>query len=413
MSTVKQNLFPASNNPHTDTRFTETWFTETWLSGFLLLGIFLAALGSLLIVWNYHIDGDPRLVGLHFLGLSAGYGIGSHLGQRRSWRGDPRRMALLACSAGFAGVLALSFLGPPASLVWRILILATVGLAGGVLASALLFALEPAYAAQPGRTLTKSGVYFGAGCLLATLGTGLTYLAAWHRGETVLLSVVPLVFLLRYARLRPAVFFANPPSDSTEDLRLVAAFLFTMLLLVQFGNEWAMAGWLPLFLIHILGSSPGYAILALGVYFFALTLGRLLAQRVVERLSQSRLLIASMVVALAGYLLLSMAQSLADAYMGIVITAVGFGPIYPLVLKTLDERFNYQAGFYNRILSIAITGGLSVPWLLGYVDASFGMRAVMLLPALGSVAVLVLALLIMLEARLMGGPGISEQSNLV
>jgi hypothetical protein len=45
------------------------------------------------------------------------------------------------------------------------------------------------------------------------------------------------------------------------------------------------------------------------------------------------------------------------------------------------------------------------PWLLGYVDGYFGTRYVMLLPALGSIAVLVLALLIMLEAHLMSGKG--------
>jgi uncharacterized membrane protein len=52
---------------------------------------------------------------------------------------------------------------------------------------------------------------------------------------------------------------------------------------------------------------------------------------------------------------------------------------------------------------MAITGGMSEPWLLGYVAGGLGMRYVMLVPALGSIVVLVLALLIMLEAYLMGG----------
>jgi hypothetical protein len=48
-------------------------------------------------------------------------------------------------------------------------------------------------------------------------------------------------------------------------------------------------------------------------------------------------------------------------------------------------------------------GAMSTPWLLGYVASYLGMQYVMLLPALGSLAVLVLALLIMFEAHLMGG----------
>ncbi|MDQ2773691.1 MAG: MFS transporter [Acidobacteriota bacterium] len=401
MSTVKQNLSSDGNSTG----------SGYWARGFLLLGVFLAVLGSLLIDWDYHIDVGPRVIGLHFLGLGSGYGIGAQLARLRRW--EPRTMAMLGCGAGFAGLLALAFLAPPIAPLWRILTLAVIGLAAGMLATALLFALEPSYVAHPIRTLNRSGAFFGIGCLIATFATALFYWAGWHHRETAVLSLLPLGFLLRYARMRPETAITATSPNAIEDLRLIAAFLFTMLLFFQFGNEWAMAGWVPLFLIHTLGSSPEYAIFALVVYFAALTLGRILAQRVAGNVGRRRLLIASIVVAMSGYLLLGMAHSLADGYVGIVITALGFGPIYPLALKSLDERFRYQARLYSRILSIAITGGLLVPWLLGYVDDSFGMRPVMLVPALGSVAVLALALLIMLEARLMGGAGISVQSNLV
>jgi uncharacterized membrane protein len=46
---------------------------------------------------------------------------------------------------------------------------------------------------------------------------------------------------------------------------------------------------------------------------------------------------------------------------------------------------------------------MATPWLLGYLAEYFGMRTVMLIPAVASVIVLILAVLIMLEARLMGG----------
>jgi len=52
-------------------------------------------------------------------------------------------------------------------------------------------------------------------------------------------------------------------------------------------------------------------------------------------------------------------------------------------------------------LSVAVTGAMCTPWILGYVDAWLGMRFVMLVPAFGSIAVLILALLIVFEARLM------------
>ena len=86
-----------------------------------------------------------------------------------------------------------------------------------------------------------------------------------------------------------------------------------------------------------------------------------------------------------------------------MVIGAGFAPIYPLVAEKLDDRFAFQPRVYNGIFAMAITGGMSEPWLLGYVAAGIGMRYVMLVPALGSIVVLVLALLVTLEAHLMGG----------
>ena len=191
--------------------------------------------------------------------------------------------------------------------------------------------------------------------------------------------------------------------ETLKDLRSIATLLFTLLVFFQFGNEWALAGWLPLFLIHRLGANPVWAIFALGAYFLALTIGRLMARRLLPRVNHRRLLLASIVTAMIGCLLLSLASSMAEAWLAAILIGAGFAPIYPLVAESLDDRFSYHPGFYNRIFSVAITGAMSAPWLLGYVDGYFGTRYVMLLPALGSIAVLILVLLIMLEAHLMGG----------
>ena len=79
----------------------------------------------------------------------------------------------------------------------------------------------------------------------------------------------------------------------------------------------------------------------------------------------------------------------------------GFAPVYPLISEQLDRRFSYHPGLYNGTISIAVTGAMSAPWVLGFVAASFGMGYVMLLPVLGSMLVLILALLLMFEAHLM------------
>jgi fucose permease len=381
-----------------------------WLLGFLLAGVLVGQLGSLLITWQYHIETGPELIGLHFLALNAGYVIAAAVAQRLLRRVSIRVMALFACGIGFASLLGLSFVAPPVAPLWRVTGLAFVGVSGGTLVTALLYVLEPYYDEAPAEGANLSGVLFGCGCLLATVVAGITYFTGPTQIETALLAIVPLIYFVVYARnpypagLTPARQRTRAAArESLKDLRSIAAILFSLLLFFQFGNEWAIAGWLPLFLIHRLGSNPEWAIFALAVYFLALLFGRLMARSLLPLVDHRRLLVAGTVFAMLGYLLLSFTGSLLGGFLAMLLIGAGFAPVYPLLAENLDDRFSYHPGFYNGIFSFAITGGMTAPWILGYVDSCLGIRYVMLLPALGSVAVFILTLLIMLEARLMGG----------
>ncbi len=389
------------------------------MGGFLLVGVLVGLLGSLLVAWQYHIETTPELIGLHFLALDAGYVIGAGIAQRVLRRLPVRSVALFACAAAAASLFGLSFVVPPVLPIWRIVGLGFVGLSGGGLLTAVLYGAESYYQKAPAAAASLSGVLFGCGCLLATVVVGLTYFAGSVQIETAVLAIIPAVYFVMYASGRHRSEFASrqprrefPARNSLQDLRSIAAVLFSLLLFFQFGNEWAIAGWLPLFLIHRLGSNPEWAIFALAAYFAALLAGRLAGQRFLALVNHKRLLLASIVAAMLGYLLLSFTISLLGAFIAIVVIGAGFGPVYPIVAENLDERFSYHPGFYNGIFSIAMTGAMSAPWLLGYVDAYFGIRYVMFVPALGSVAVFVITLLIMLEARLMGGADTPRNSVL-
>lgn len=387
-----------------------------WAGGFLLLGVLLGLLGPLVIAWQYHIDVDPQLIGLHFLALNAGYVVAVAAIRYVLVRISLRRLAAIACGIALFALLALSFLAPPVAAGWRISCLAVVGVSAGALTTALLYGLEPYFVRAPASTVIRVGALFGCGCLITTVMVGLTYFAGSIRIETALLAVIPLIFCLVYAGSQYSASTKPVPvrqhdslRETVKDLRSVAAILFSILLFVQFGNEWAIAGWLPLFLIWRLGTNPVWAIAALGLYFLALMAGRLFAQMLLTRCSHAKLLLGGTLLAVAGFFLLSLTGSFAWACVAVVVIGCGFAPIYPIVAETLDERFSYQPGFYNGIFSLAITGAMSAPWLLGYVQAFLGTRWIMLLPAAGSICTVVLALLIKLEAHVMGGSKVSGE----
>ena len=384
-----------------------------WVIGFLLLGVLLGLLGSLLIAWRYHINTEPELIGFHFLALNAGHVSAVGLSQRVLGRMPMQTVALLACVIGFASLSGLSFFGPPAPVAWRIGGLFLVGFAGGALATSLLYALEPWFASSPVNAMNLSGALFGAGCALSTAVVGAVYFSGSVQVETALIALIPLSFLLIF--LRSPYQFARQPFPARpeqerrfaalQEARNIAAVLFSLLLFLQAGNEFVIAGWLPIFLIHRLGANPMLAISDLAVYFIALTVGRVVARRLLQRMSHRRLLLRSMVVAMVGYVALSLAPSMALVWPATVMVGAGFAPIYPLLAEILDHRFSYHPGFYNGIFSVAVTGAMSMPWLIGYVDKALGAQFILLVPAFGSVCVAVVALLIMLEARLMGAEG--------
>ncbi len=380
-----------------------------WLAGFLLLGALLGLAGSLQVAWEYHIDVEPQIIGLHFLSLSAGFIAAAAIAQKYVRRVPVRWIAMIACGMACATLIALAFLMPPSAVWWRIGGLAVLGISAGGLTAALLYAMEPAFSASPASTANIAALLFGCGCLSATLATGIAYAAGSVRWATLSLASLPLLYLFLYLRSShpPARSRAQPRKEdalreTVKDLRSIATVLFSLLVFFQFGNEWALAGWLPLFLIHRLGISPVLALTGLALYFLSLMAGRAIAQPLLANLHHWRMLLASIFLAMTGYLWLSFAASLGAATAAISIIGIAYGPIFPLIAEQLDDRFSYHPGFYNGMIAIAVSGAMSAPWLLGYIDAYLGMQYVMLIPAFGSVAVLILALLLMLEARLMG-----------
>lgn len=392
-----------------------------WTTGFLLFGILLGLPGSLLITWQYHIDAPLAMVGLHFLALNAGYVCSALTAQRLLSRWPARRVAAVSAMLALMALLLLSCLCPPAAMDLRIAVLALLGVSCGGLLASLLYALAPEFSANPATLTNRAGLLFGSGCLLSTLTVAMTYFTRWLPLPTLILSAAPLIFLALLTGTRNRNSWSiqarqnEARHESTGDLRSIAAVLFTLLLLFQFANEWTIAGWLPLFVVHRLGSNPVWAVYALAAYFLALMAGRLIAQKLLPRLNHRNLLLASMTAAIAGCILLCVTISLDGAWLAVVIVGGAFAPIFPLIAEKLDDRFSYQPRFYIRTLSVAIGGAMCVPWLVGYI-AAIDMQYVMVVPAVGSIMVLILALLIMLEAHLMRGdstqaPGLSRSAR--
>lgn len=374
-------------------------------AGCLVSGFLFGLLGSLLPVWGFHISGDYRTAGSYFLVLIAGMLLSAFL-VRKFWPGHAASAVLNAgCLLASGAIVSLALI-PESVPLARHVSLFCIGLAAGLVNTALFEALQPAYEKSPAQSLNVAGIYFGIGCLFsAALVAGSFYL---YSVVFILLALalVPLVYASLYWRTDFEGDGLAPKRQLTQALRdslNLGAILFALLLFFQFANEWSVAGWLPLYLIGRLGISPAASLWLLCYYWAALTVGRVAVFSMLPRVRPSRVLFLSAAAALFGCFILVMTNNMFGALMGILFLGGGMASIYPLVAARIGRRFaDYHPGFFNGIFSVGLAGGMLAPAMLGAAAAIYGLGAVMLLPAAGTCMVVVLLLTLWLETRVTG-----------
>lgn len=374
------------------------------LATFLVSGVLMSFLGAILPAWGYHLRSSFTEAGGYFLSLALGLllsvGAAHFLLPSRGLKFLLIAASVLGCGA----FLFLAVSSPPAPAAWRLLGVFGIGFSAGLLNAGVFHAISPIYQRDRAATVNLAGLLFGTGSLLTALLVAGTYYVYTVPSILILLAALPGLYAVACSSANFSGHSAThtlPLTQVLRDFKNPGAVLFSLLLFFQFGNEWSIAGWLPLFLIRRLGISPADSLLLLALYWGALLVGRLVAQIILKRANRALLLMGSIVSALMGTIVLSSTNNLFGAIMGVLFVGAGYASIYPLVVEKIAHRFPYyHPGFYNGLFSLAMTGGFLAPWLLGYFAEAWGIQAVMLLPMLGTCMVFVLVLLIMLESKL-------------
>jgi FHS family glucose/mannose:H+ symporter-like MFS transporter len=374
------------------------------LAGFFVSGLLLAFLGAILPSWGHHLQSDYWKIGLYFIALIAGVlaavVVAPPLLEKKglSWT------LTFACGMASFALLSLAFFSPPFEVGWRLPGIFLIGCAAGLLHTAIFHAISPMYRHDPAATVNLAGALFGLGCFSVAFVISRIFYVYTVAAIQVWIALIPAFFAVGYARshcaLRPVL--QSPSAHAIlAELKSPGAVLLSLVLFFQLGNEWAIAGWLPLFLSQRLGMSPAASILILALYWLALLVGRLVAQWFLPRFRHARILTLSVLVSMFACVILIATDNRFGAVTGVLLLGGSFAPIYPLLVERIGHRFpSYHPGFYNGIFSLAMAGGLLAPCLLGYFAWLLDVRAVMELPLIGSVIVSLLLAMIWIEKRL-------------
>jgi len=377
------------------------------LAGFFLSGFLLALLGAILPAWGYHRDPpDFAAVGNYFLSLAVGIVLAGGIARRIMAKRSVAFLLVFSCVLSSACLAYLALVSPPASQWWRVAGLLALGIAAGLLNIALFHALSESFQSHAAATANNGGIWYVLGCLAATLLVAGTFYAYTVSSILLFMAVVPALFsglFLQTSYTAPPAGTHPTMRQALRDFRSPGAVMFALLLFVQFGNEWSIAGWLPLFLIRRVGLSPKTALLLLALYWLFLLAGRLVAVAILPRVRHGRLLLASGMAALFGCFLLFNTNNAFGAATGALFVGAGYASIYPLVAEAIGRRFPYyHPGFFNGIFTFALVGGLLAPATLGYAAVRYGVGVVIGIPLIGTCFVMILLLLIWLESKVTG-----------
>lgn len=374
--------------------------TLSIFAGAFVFGIVMSSLGSLLPALFGAIGFEKLDAGRLFLFMNLGMLVSSLLFGPICDRFGFRATLLASTLLIAAGFLSLSAAGSYGTVL---LALAMLGFGGGALnggTNALLNDISPD---RRGSALNLLGIFFGFGALFTPflIGSLLEKLGLRHILYClVLLTMAPFILFLA-ARFPPAKHEGGFSwLECRKVLQSPLLFLFGFLLFFESGNEFTMGGWISTYLGDRLAVDPRFAAYILAGYWTAIMVGRFAVSRLGSRISSSLLVIASALLALSASIGLISSGSAAAAAVSALLIGLGFAAIFPTTLAQAGTAFaDYSGTAFSIIFAMALSGGMSAPWLVGRIAQNYGVGAGFWVTVVSCAAIALLQWIIRLQSR--------------
>jgi len=280
---------------------------------------------------------------------------------------------LLLCAAALMGIAYAPSYGILAAM------LIALGLGGTSAMSASNTLIPDLYPENPSSALNLGGVFFGVGAIF------FPSLVALMAARLGLVLTLWLIILLVEVLALIAILQTFPPAsagggfDWSKAGRLAinpAVIILAFVLFFYSALEISTAGWARTFLQQDLLASPHTSQSILTMFWVAMMIGRLAASQVVKRVRGPNLLLFASLGAVAGLLLVALAQSVTVAAMGILICGLSYAPVFPTTAGTASTYFrNLFATVFGILMAVGLSAGVVLPPAIGYVAKKATVRA--------------------------------------
>ncbi|HNS51208.1 MAG TPA: MFS transporter [Anaerolineae bacterium] len=366
---------------------------STWLPYLLLafFGYFVNVLGPITPFLKEELGLSYTVSSLHFTAFAIGIllvGVGGHILVGRVGRRRALWMGAFGLSVGVFLLLA----GRSAAL--------TIGASFcmGLLGSLILVIVPSALSDQHGEF--RSVALTEANVVSSLVSTAAPLLVGWFAplpgGWRLALggmALAPFFMRLGFGHVDFAQSSAHP--EGTPEARRPLPPLFWVYwtaLALSVSVEFCMIFWSADYLETCLGMVKTSAAQAVSLFLGAMIAGRIAGSRLVRALSSRRVVVASALVAGAGFALFWTARTALLGMVGLTIAGLGVASLYPLLQSLaigVASDDTVRAGARTTLASG--TAILSLPLVLGRLADVAGIR-----PAYGVVAVLLLGILLIM-----------------
>ncbi|MET7523921.1 MFS transporter [Streptomyces sp900116325] len=313
------------------------------------LTVFFALDGFLFAGWvvripaiKHQTGASASTLGLALLGVSAGAVITMMLAGRLCRRFGNHPLTVV-CGALLS--LAIALPAQTHSALALGLVLLVFGAAYGAMNVAMNSAAVDLVAGLRRPVMPSFHAAFSLGGML---GAGLGGLVAGGLSPATHLFILTGVGLLVTAAAGPTLLRHPAPraataADPAEPPRRMAGrarnlvLLFGVIALCTAYGEGALADWSALHLTQDLHARPGVAAAGYSLFALAMTAGRLTGTALLERLGQTRTLVAGGATGSAGMLLGSLAPTTWLALLGFAVAGLGLANIFPVAVGRAGE----------------------------------------------------------------------------
>ncbi len=348
--------------------------------GMLIFGIVMTVLGSVLPSVILKFDLGKADAGSLFVLLSMGILAGSLIFGPLVDRFGYKALLIISAVAIIASFQGIAF---APSIDFLRLSLFISGFAGGTINGGTNALVSDISVGKRGSRLTYLGVFFGIGAfgvplLLGTLLDRFTF-EILISGVGIM-NALPLIMfvLLRFPSPKHARGF--PLAEGLGLTKESTLLLFGVILILQSGMEMSMGGWTATYFIDVLDVDSHRAVLFLSLFWFGLMMARGVLGYLLLHIPAVKIVKFSFGLSLIGSVIMLSSTNPLTGVIGTVITGIGFAAIFPVILAFVGDIYaKFSGTAFSIVLSMALIGGMFVPWIIGIVAETHGLRTGLLI----------------------------------